>query len=93
MYDSVGLPQKMFQNSCFDELPGPGPVSLLVRLHMVFQLSEAAVPVPRDDVQLVRVQGVWGEDLLEEVKPRIGLSLCRCVDRGNSEVLASNFEI
>ena len=64
----------MFQNSCLDELPGPWPVSLPVLVNVVVKLGEAAVPVSGDDVQLVRVQGVWGEDLLEEVKPRVGLN-------------------
>ena len=76
-----------------DELPGPGPVSLPVRVHVVVKLGEAAVPVSGDNVPIVMVQGVWGEDLLEEVKPRVGLGLCRCVDRGDSEVLASYLEI
>ena len=83
----------MFQNSCLDELPGPGPVSLPVLVHVVVKLGEAAVPVSRDDVELIRVQGVWSEDLLEEVKPCVGLGFCRCVDRGDSEVLASYLEI
>ena len=83
----------MFQNSCLDELPSPGPVSLPVLVHVVVELSEAAVPVSRNNFKLVRVQGVWDEDLLEEVKPRICLSFCRCVDRGDSEVLASYLEI
>ena len=76
-----------------DEIPGPVPVGLPVRVHVVVKLSEATVPVPRDDVELVRVQGVWGEDLLEVVKPGICLSLSRRVDGGDSEVLASNLEV
>ena len=55
---------------------------------MVVKLGQAAVPVSRDDVQLVRVQGGWGEDLLEEVKPGIGLCLSRRIDGGDSEVVA-----
>ena len=76
-----------------DELPGPGPVSLPVLVHVVVKLGEAAVPVSRDDVELVRVQGVWGEDLLEEVKPRIGLVLSRQVYRDYSEILVSNLQV
>ena len=83
----------MFHNSSLDEFPGPGPVILPVPVHVMVKLGEATVPVSRDDVVLVRVQGVWGEDLLDEVKPRFVLGLCRCVDRGDSEVLASYLKI
>ena len=57
------------------------------------ELSEATVPVSGDNVELVGVKGVWGEDLLEEVEPRVGLSFCRCIDGGDSEVFASYFEV
>ena len=68
-------------------------MGLPVHIHVMVELSEAAVPVSRDNVELVGVQGVWGKDLLEEVKPCVSLSFCRCVDRGDPEVFASYFEI
>ena len=74
MYEPVGFTKKILNNSILYEPPGPGPVSLPVRVHVVVELSEATVPVSRDYVELVRVQSVWVEDLLEEVEPCIGLS-------------------
>ena len=82
-----------FPNSILDKVPGPGPVLLPVSVHVVVEFSEAAVPVPRDYVELVRVKGARGEDLLEVIKPGVCLSLSRRVDGGDPEVLASNLEV
>ena len=60
---------------------------------MLVELSEATVPVSRDYVELVWVESVWSEDLLEVVKSRVGLSFSRCLDGGDSEVLASYFDV
>ena len=68
-------------------------MGLPVCVHVVVRLYQAAVPVSGDDVQLVWVQGVWGEDLLEEVKPRLGLCFSWHVDGGDSEVFGSNLEV
>ena len=60
---------------------------------MVVELGEATVPVTRDDVELVGVKGVRGEELLEVVEPVVCLSLGGGVDRGYSEVFASYFDV
>ena len=65
------------------------PVNVLV----VVELSEATVPVPRDYVEPVGVNSVWGEELLEVVKPGSCLSLSRGIDRGDSEIFVSNLDV
>ena len=77
----------MFQDSCLDELPGLGPVSLPVSVLVMVEPSEATVPVTGDDVELVRVQGVRCEEVLEEVKPCVGFVLWGRVELGDPELL------
>ena len=72
---------------------GPGPMEFPICILVVIQHGQAAVPVPWDNVELVRVQGVGVEDLSEEVKSGGCLRFGRSVDRSDSEVLTSNLQI
>ena len=93
MYYSVWVTELVLENAIQDELPGSGSVELPVRVLVMVLHGEATVPVPWDDVELVRVQGVGVEDLPEEFKSGGCLSFGRSVDRSDSEVLTSNLQI
>ena len=75
MYESVWVIQKVLQDSRLDKLPG-----LPVSIHVMVKLSEATVPVSRDNIELVRVQGVRCEEVLEEVKPDVGFAFRGRID-------------